>query len=157
MAAALREASFEVCGALSDGAISWMCPLRYIEKRALPALEHGARDAGVQTPPLVAHVPIALDVSRGEAHDRARSLLAMYARVPNYQRMFRDAGYDVSDGYGDDLLDDLVLCGSVEEVSAGLRRWHDAGVEVMAQPLIEPGDAAGLAATFGALRRAAQP
>ena len=50
--------------------------------------------------------------------------------------MFAAAGYDVTDGYSDDLLDDLVVSGTREEVAAGLQRWVDAGMtEVIAHPL----------------------
>ena len=46
MASALRERSLEVCGAESDGTISWVCPHRYLHDIALPALQTGARRAG---------------------------------------------------------------------------------------------------------------
>ena len=45
MASALRPKSFELCGELADGAISWMCPLKYLTEVALPALESGAAGA----------------------------------------------------------------------------------------------------------------
>ncbi len=143
MASALRPKSYELCGELSDGAISWMSPLRYLLGTALQALEAGAAKAERERPPLVAHVPIAVGVDVETAHDWAREQLAMYARVPNYQGMFTAAGYDVSDGYGDDLLGDLVVSGTAEEVAAGLHRWRDAGVdEVLAQPLVDREDRA---------------
>ena len=144
MASALRPKSYELCGELSDGAISWMSPLRYLLGTALPAMEAGAATAGRERPPLVAHVPIAVGVELETARSWAREQLAMYARVPNYQGMFSAAGYDVSDGYSDDLLDDLVVSGTVEEVAAGLHRWRDAGIdEVLAQPLVDREDRAG--------------
>lgn len=144
MASALRPRSYELCGEASDGAISWMCPLRYLQSIALPALRTGAERAGREAPPVIAHVPIAVGVDRATALARARAQLATYARVPNYQGMFAAAGYDVSEGYSDDLLDDLVVSGSEAEVRAGLGRWLDAGVaEVLAQPLVHPDDRAG--------------
>jgi len=36
MASALREGSFELCGAEADGAISWVCPGSYLRDVALP-------------------------------------------------------------------------------------------------------------------------
>ncbi len=153
MASALRPKSYELCGELSDGAISWMSPLRYLLGTALPAMEAGAAKAERERPPLVAHVPIAVDVDVETAHNWARERFAMYARVPNYQGMFTAAGYDVSDGYGDDLLGDLVVSGTAEEVAAGLHRWRDAGVdEVLAQPLVDREDrAASVARSFEAV------
>ena len=58
MASALRPASFKTCGALADGAISWMCPAQYLREVALPAIREGAADAHRAAPPLVAHVPV---------------------------------------------------------------------------------------------------
>ena len=57
--------------------------------------------------------------------------------------MFTAAGYNVSEGYSDELLDDLVVSGSEEEVATGLHRWRDAGIdEVLAQPLVDREDRA---------------
>ena len=136
MASALRTKSYELCGEMADGAISWMSPLKYLTEIALPALQKGAAFAEREAPPLVAHVPVAMTTDREEARNRAREQLGYYAPVPNYQGMFAAAGYDVTDGYSDDLLDDLVVSGTREEVAAGLQRWVDAGMtEVIAHPL----------------------
>ena len=158
MASALRPKSYELCGELSDGAISWMSPLRYLVDTALPALQAGAAAADRAAPPLVAHIPIAVNTDRQAVHQMAREQLAMYARVPNYQGMFAAAGYDVTDGYGDDLLADLVVSGTEAEVVAGLQRWREAGMgEVLAHPLIDANDRAGsVAAAFAAVAAAAR-
>ncbi|MCZ6535922.1 MAG: LLM class flavin-dependent oxidoreductase, partial [Chloroflexi bacterium] len=37
MASALRRRSYELCGAEADGAISWVCPGKYLRDVALPA------------------------------------------------------------------------------------------------------------------------
>jgi alkanesulfonate monooxygenase SsuD/methylene tetrahydromethanopterin reductase-like flavin-dependent oxidoreductase (luciferase family) len=158
MASALRPKSYELCGELSDGAISWMSPLRYLVGTALPALQTGAAAADRDAPPLVAHVPIAVNTDRVAVNAMAREQLARYAGVPNYQGMFAAAGYDVSDGYGDDLLADLVISGSEAEVVAGLQRWRDAGMgEVLAHPLVDSNDREGsVAAAFSAVAAAAR-
>jgi F420-dependent oxidoreductase-like protein len=157
MASALRPKSYELCGELSDGAISWVSPLKYLVETALPAMQAGAAKADRDRPPLVAHVPIAVTTDREAARTMAREQLAMYARVPNYQGMFAAAGYDVSEGYGDDLLDDLVVSGTEDEVVDGLQRWIDAGVgEVLAHPLVGPDRESSIAAAFAAVARAAR-
>ncbi|MDA0301736.1 MAG: LLM class flavin-dependent oxidoreductase, partial [Chloroflexi bacterium] len=46
LASALRPRSFELCGELTDGAISWMCPKAYLVSEALPAIARGAERAG---------------------------------------------------------------------------------------------------------------
>ncbi len=158
MASALRPRSYALCGELADGAISWMSPLRYLVETALPAMLEGAERAGRETPPLVAHVPFVLTEDRAAARERARTQLRMYARVPNYAGMFNIAGYDVSEGYPDDLLDDLVVSGSAAEVAQGLRRWLESGIsEVLAHPLLDPDDReASRLAAFDAVGRAAR-
>jgi len=71
--------------------------------------------------------------------------------------MFAAAGYDVTDGYGDDLLDDLVVSGTEAEVVAGLQRWIDAGMgEVLAFPLLEEDREASFASAFAAVAQAAR-
>jgi len=149
VASALRPRSFELCGELTDGAISWMCPLHYLREQALPALEAGARAAGRETPPLIAHVPISVNTNREDVRALTRTQLGNYARIPFYRAMFERAGFalgtpDQPDAYPDELLDDLVVSGTAEEVRAGLRRYLDAGCgEVLAAPLVDPDDRAG--------------
>ena len=50
--AALGENAFRVAGEISDGAISWNAPPRYLLDVALPALREGAEKAGRPAPPL---------------------------------------------------------------------------------------------------------
>ena len=156
MASALRPKSFELCGATADGAISWMCPLKYLTGVALPALERGAEGAVREAPPLVAHVPVAVTTDRDAVRAMAREQLGMYARVSNYRGMFAAAGFDVKGGYSDELIDDLVVSGTEAEVAAGLQRWIAAGMgEVLALPLRGPDPEASNAAAFAAVARAA--
>lgn len=145
LASALRPKSFEVCGELTDGAISWMCPASYLIREALPAIRRGAERAGRPTPPLIAHVPIMVSEDREAVRALARQQLGNYANVPFYLAMFREAGFpEASAGYSDAMLDDLIVSGSTEEVVARLCRMIDEGCgEVLAHPLLEPGDRAG--------------
>ncbi len=157
MAAAAGLRAFELCGELSDGAISWVAPLSYLVKQALPALRAGAEKVGRAAPPLIAHVPIAVSTDVDAARALARQQLAGYAGSVHFTGTWAAAGYDVAAGYSDELLDDLLVYGNEEQVSAGLRRWRDAGMgEVMAQPLIDPGNPDGSTArAFAAIARAA--
>ena len=145
LASALRPKSFEVCGELTDGAISWMCPASYLIRKALPAIRRGAERAGRPTPPLIAHVPIMVSEDREAVRALARQQLGNYANVPFYLAMFREAGFpEASAGYSDAMLDDLIVSGSTEEVVARLCRMIEEGCgEVLAHPLLEPGDRAG--------------
>jgi F420-dependent oxidoreductase-like protein len=158
LGSALQPRTFEALGAIADGAISWMAPLRYLVEVALPAIQRGAEQAGREAPPIIAHVPTVMTTDRDEARTRARQQLSMYGQVVNYQNMWGAVGLDVSEGYGDDLLDDLVMSGSEEEVAASFRRYIDAGIgEVLAQPLPPTeGREEHTAAFFAAVARAAR-
>ena len=156
MASALRPRSFETCGELTDGAISWMCPKQFLVEEALPAVARGAAQAGRPTPPLIAHVPMLVTEDRGEVR-RLMSQLGRYAQIPFYRAMFEAAGYpNVDDGYPDELLDDLVVSGTESEVAERLASYIEAGCgEVLAAPLIDPDDREGsFERAFAAVARA---
>ena len=157
MASALRPKSYELCGELSDGAISWMCPRTYLVEEALPALRRGAEAAGRPVPPLVAHVPVMVTPDPEKARAGVRGSLGYYAQSANYRGMFEVAGFPIEETYSDALLDDLAISGSAEEVAAGLVGLLDAGMgEVLAHPVIDPEDRSGsIRSAFGAIALAA--
>ena len=139
MVSALRENAYRQAGAVSDGAISWVSPLEYLVDRMKPAMAAGAKEAGRETPPLIAHVTVAVGVSKDEARARGRQQLAYYPTLPFYRAMFADSGYPFAEGDTEwpvDLLDHLIISGSDDEIAAGLRRWLDRGVdELLVAPL----------------------
>ena len=145
LASALRPRSFEVCGELTDGAISWMCPASYLFREALPAIAKGAERADRPAPPLIAHVPIMVSEDREAVRALARRQLGNYANVPFYLAMFHAAGFpEASAGYSDEMLDDLVVSGTEEQVVARLTQMIVEGCgEILAHPLIEADDRAG--------------
>ncbi|MPZ99984.1 MAG: LLM class flavin-dependent oxidoreductase [Dehalococcoidia bacterium] len=158
LASALRPRSFEVCGELADGAISWMCPRPYLIEQALPALRRGAERAGRPAPPLIAHVPIAVSEDREAVHALANRQIGFYGRVPFYNAMFREAGFpDVTEAYPPGLLDQLVVSGTEEEVAERLASYiaDDGMGEVLAHPLLDRDDREGsIARAFAAVARA---
>ena len=72
MASALRQGSFELCGAEADGAISWVCPGSYLRDVALPAMQKGADQVGRAAPPLIAHVPLCVHDNPDEVRSAFR-------------------------------------------------------------------------------------
>jgi F420-dependent oxidoreductase-like protein len=136
MASALQRGSFEFCGEIADGAITWICPLAYMESVALPALREGAEKAGRPAPPLVAHVPFILHENADEAREAAREPLAGYPRRPFYRRMLQAAGFpDASTELTDDVVDAVVLHGDEETIALRIEEYWAAGVsEIIAQP-----------------------
>lgn len=158
MASAAGPRAFELCGELSDGAISWVAPRSYLVQQALPALQRGAEKAGRPVPPLIAHVPVVVSRDRESARRLAREQLAGFAGSPHFTGTWAAAGYDVPAGYSDALLDDLLVHGTEGEVAEGLRGWISAGMgEVLAQPMLDPADVSGsVSRAFSAVARAAQ-
>jgi F420-dependent oxidoreductase-like protein len=144
MASALRPPAFELCGEVADGAISWLAPHSYLVGQALPAVQAGAQRAGREAPPIVAHVPVAITSDREAARAMAREQFAFFLRAPAYQSMFALAGFETSEGFSDELLDDLVVSGSPDQVVAELEAWLADGIgEVIAHPLLDPDDREG--------------
>jgi F420-dependent oxidoreductase-like protein len=128
---ALRANAFRLAGEITDGAISWMCPVPYLVQTALPALKAGADAAGRPVPPLIAHVPVALHTDREAVRAAARREIYSYGRLPFYARMFADAGFPVAaDGtMPDALLDELVVSGDKEAVAARLAAIRARGMQ----------------------------
>jgi F420-dependent oxidoreductase-like protein len=139
---ALRPNAFRQAGEISDGAISWNCPIGYLTETALPAMREGAERAGRPVPPLVAHVPVALTADEGAARDAGRTFLSGYARLPFYAGMFATAGYPVGEGAtpSDALIDDVVVHGEGPVVAARLRTILEAGMSEMLVTLLPVGD-----------------
>ena len=142
--AALRAPAFRVAGRLADGAMSWNCPTAYIQQVAMPALQEGADSAGRERPRLMVHVPVMVTTDRDEVHRKAGEQLGYYAAAPFYARMFADAGYPLrADGaVSPELIDDLVVSGTADEIAAQLRHRLDLGFDVlMVNPLRTEDDA----------------
>ena len=154
MASALRAIGFRTCGELADGAISWVCPLPYLRDVAAPALREGAQKAGRATPPLIAHVPVAVSEDVEAVRRGAAEQLGRYPRVPYYSQMFQDAGFpEAKDGQlSDRMIDSLVVHGSAEQVKARLRELPSFGAgELLAMPILPPDDDKALPRTLQAL------
>ena len=140
---ALRAGAFRLAGEISDGAISWVCPVPYLVNTARPALEAGAQAAGRPTPPLIGHIPVALSTDRAAVRAAARPQLANYGRLPFYRGMFADAGFPIPDDnvMPDALLDELVVSGTPDEIAARLQAIQAAGVDELLIMRISVADA----------------
>ena len=139
MASALRTRSFEVCGAESDGAISWVCPLQYVRDVGLPALEAGARDAGRPTPPLIVHAPLCVSEDAAAVRDAVRGQLGNFPRTTFYSRMFDAAGFPASteSGWTDEMVDAAAIFGDEESVAQQIEDAFAWGAsEILASPVI---------------------
>ena len=138
MASALGSRAFRLCGAQSDGAISWVCPGAYLRDVGLPSMKEGADRAGRPVPPLIAHAPVCVHDDPEEARAAVRRQFGNFARSPFYQQMFIAAGYpETSEGeWSDAMVDAVALCGDESTVAEKVRGLLDMGAtEVMASPV----------------------
>ncbi len=149
---ALRTGAFELAGEIADGAISWMCPVQYLLEKARPALQKGAARSGRTTPPLVAHIPVALGLDRHEVLSASRKQIGRYARLPYYANMFADAGFPVGpDGtMSDELIDSLVVSGDIAAITSRITELLAAGLdELLLMPILVADPASELERLMG--------
>ena len=161
MASALRPKSYELCGEVADGAISWVSPGEYLRDAALPAMRRGAEKAGRPCPPLVAHAPVCVHDDPEQARAAAREQLAHYPRMPFYQAMFAEAGFPEAaqtDGWSDRMLDAVVLSGDEATVAARIDELFAFGAgEIIAHVVpAGPDPAASRERSLALLSRAAR-
>ncbi|GHO48606.1 hypothetical protein KSX_67690 [Ktedonospora formicarum] len=139
LVSALREGAFRLAGELTDGALSWVCPVPYLFEKALPALRAGAAKAERPVPSLVAHIPVAFSQDRQAVNMAARKQLGYYGQFPSYASMFAEAGFPVSpEGeLSDALLENLVIIGDDASISEHLKKLLASGLdELLVMPVI---------------------
>jgi probable F420-dependent oxidoreductase len=158
--AGLTHKGLELAGRVADGALLNLFPLghlRFIRGRVDAGSAAAGRGAGAV--PLAGDVQVA--VATGSAARRMRELLrkqtAFYAAVPQYNRLFAEAGYATEAtavqaawkrrdrdaavaAIGDDLLDSIAAVGTEQQVQEHLTAVHAAGLDhVIVYPLFEAG------------------
>ena len=124
---ALREASFRVAGEISDGGISWICPASYLARVAMPALVQGAVTGGRQNPLLIGHCFVCVNTDREAVRADARERLALYPRLPFYQKMLALSGdEEAAAGHvSERMIDSVVVQGDATVCADGLRRFAE--------------------------------
>jgi F420-dependent oxidoreductase-like protein len=153
MASALRRRSFELCGEVADGAITWICPASFVRDVALPALRAGAERAGRTAPPLVMHVPVAVHEDAGAVREAVRAGYGGYLRTISYPAMLADAGFpEAREGqWSDAMIDAVVVHGGEAAVAERLQGLFRMGVsELIVSPVAVGAD--GRAAVERTLR-----
>src|SRR5207253_9766799 len=105
---------------------------------AHPAMRAAATAGGRPTPPRIAHVNVCLSEDRPTILEAAREQIGRYPRSPNYQAMFRLAGFADPDGDDfDHLVDTLVVSGKPEAISARLGAILKEGAgEILVHPIV---------------------
>ena len=141
---ALGEHAFRLAGEIADGAISWVCPVPYLLDKALPALRAGALNHNRPSPPLVAHIPIAMSTDGTAVHEAAMSRISYYTKAPFYAHMFEEAGFPIAtDGSGvAALVKALVVAGDQAQVEKRLRELIASGLDELLLMLVPVADEA---------------
>ena len=144
MGSALRTGSFELCGAVADGAISWICPGVYLRDIALPAMEKGANESGRPVPPLIAHAPVCVHDDLDEVRAAVREQFG-HPGLPFYQNMLIASGYpEASNGqWSDSMIDGVVILGDEETCAQRIQELFEMGAtEILASPVTAGADRA---------------
>ena len=145
MASALQRKSFELCGEVADGAISWVCPGVYLRDVALPAMRAGAEKAGRPVPPLMAHAPICVHDKPDEVREVVQQQLTNYVRLPFYVQMLTAAGFpEASQGaWSDRMIETVVMAGDESRVADRLHELFSFGAtEILVSPIAAGSDRA---------------
>ena len=131
LVSALGEKAFYMAGEISDGAISWVCPVSYLLEKAAPALRAGAEAQQRPTPPLVAHIPVAISTNEAAVQAAATPRISFYTKAPFYAHMFAEAGFPIAaDGSSTSaIVKDLVVAGDQAQVEKRLRELFASGLD----------------------------
>ncbi len=115
--------AFQLAGEITDGALSWVCPIQYLIRSGTPALRNGADVANRQSaPPLVAYISVALSEDRHAVLEAGRQMINIYTKLPFYVQMFSDAGFPITadQKIPDSLIDSLIVSGDEKMVASKL-------------------------------------
>jgi alkanesulfonate monooxygenase SsuD/methylene tetrahydromethanopterin reductase-like flavin-dependent oxidoreductase (luciferase family) len=131
--------AFQLAGEISDGALSWACPVPYLIRTGIPALHTAAAAANRQSaPPSVTNISVALSQDRDSVLATGQQLLDMYAKLPFYAKMFADAGFPLTAGQKvpDSLVDSLIVSGNEDTVAALFTELLAAGLDELMVTLV---------------------
>ena len=139
---ALGTGAFRACGEVADGAISWLCPPPYLKDYARPALEEGARNAGRDTPPLIAHFVTCLHDDVDEVRAAVRQDFTYFASAEFYINMFAAAGFpgvSRETGLSDELIDSFTFYGDQNAIAAQIEALFAGGADEVYASIVTPG------------------
>jgi F420-dependent oxidoreductase-like protein len=140
LTSAIGPKAFRLAGEIADGAISWVCPIPYLLESALPALRAGAEAKNRPTPPVIAHVQVALSTDEAAVRARARQGVQIASRFGPYARMFAKAGFprvvDGDEGEIDALAQMLVVSGTEATVRNRLEELLTSGLDELMLHLV---------------------
>jgi alkanesulfonate monooxygenase SsuD/methylene tetrahydromethanopterin reductase-like flavin-dependent oxidoreductase (luciferase family) len=138
--AALGPKAFRQAGEISDGALSWMCPVPYLLEVAVPALRAGAEERSRSAPPVVAHLMVAMSTDEAAVLAATRPRVHIYARVEAYAHMFVRAGFagvvEGDEAALDALARTVVISGDEETVRNRIQELLKSGLDELMLQLV---------------------
>jgi F420-dependent oxidoreductase-like protein len=134
----LGKMAFHLAGQISDGALTWVCPIPYLLDIGIPALHSSAAAVGRSAPPLIAHVPVVLSEDRASILSAGHGYLNFYAKIPFYANMFSKAGFQIiSDQIvPDTLIENLVISGNEATVAGRFTEVLGTGISELMVSLV---------------------
>ena len=127
LVSALAPRLLRVAGTYADGTVLWMANAKAVERHVVPRIRKAAADAGRPDPRIVVGLPVSVHDDINEAREVAARLFAVYAQLPNYQRIL---------AYGDVAGPaEAAIVGDEGSVSRQVQALFDAGAtDVWAAP-----------------------
>ncbi|MFF3608556.1 TIGR03564 family F420-dependent LLM class oxidoreductase [Streptomyces sp. NPDC002463] len=119
LVAAMGPQALRVSGELADGVLPFLAGPRALERDIVPAVTAAAEAAGRPAPRIVALVPGVVTADAEGVREKAAKALALYERIPSYQRAIELSGADGAAG--------VAAIGDEETVAAEVRRYREAG------------------------------
>jgi F420-dependent oxidoreductase-like protein len=127
LVSALAPRLLRVAGTFADGTVLWMANATAVAQHVTPRITEAATQAGRPAPRIVAGLPVAVHDDVAEARAVAAHLFAVYAGLPNYQRILAHGGVSSPA--------EAVIVGNEEAVRSQIVALFDAGAtDVWAAP-----------------------
>lgn len=146
--AALGPRMLDLAGRMTDGTHVGQTGPKTIASHTAPILNAAAEAAGRPEPRIIALVNVCITDDPAGVRQAAAPGAANYAALPSYRAML--------DREGIDDAADLILAGSIDEISTGLAEYVDAGVTDLRLGVLAP-DASHASATREALAELIHP
>ena len=135
----LGKKAFQLAGEIADGALSWMCPVPYLLHTGIPLLRKAATANGRSSPPpLIAHIPVALNQDRDSVMVAGHKMFEMYSKLPFYAKMFADAGFPLTSDnkVTDDLVNNMIISGNEDTMATSFTKLLAAGLDELMVSLV---------------------
>jgi F420-dependent oxidoreductase-like protein len=117
--AALGTRMLKMAGSKADGTVTWMVGPQTLADHIVPTISQAAADAGRPTPRVVVQLPVCVTEDPDAARKVAGKIFNIYGQLPSYRAML--------DREGAGGPADIAICGTEEQVAAGIRQIEEAG------------------------------